>query len=62
MSTLKTFDVQLITKGFFSGTVEAASRKDAVERTYHLWRTACPHPFEQDDDELISVIVEEVRS
>ena len=62
MSTLKTFDVQLITKGFFTGTVEAASREDAEKRTNHLWRTACPHPFEQDDDELLSVIVEEVRS
>ncbi len=62
MSTLKTFEVQLITKGFFVGEVEAASEQDAVERTFDLWCNASPHPFEQDDHELISVIAKEVRS
>lgn len=63
MTTLKSFDVQLITKGFFTGTVTAASEEDAIERTFHLWRTECPHPFQQSDDaELISVTAEEVSS
>ena len=62
MSKLKTFNVELITKGYFSGAVEATSREDAVERTFDLWRNASPHPFEKDDHELISVIAQEVRS
>lgn len=63
MSKLKSFDVTLITKGFLAGTVEAASVEDAIERTFHLWRTECPHPFEQSDDsELLSVEVVEVHS
>ncbi len=62
MSQLKPFDVELITKGYFTGRVEAASEQDAVERCFQLWCNASPHPFEQDDHELISVIAEEVRS
>jgi len=63
MSKLKTFTVLLVTKGFFSGTVEATSEDDAIERTFHLWRTECPHPFEQSDDsELESVVAHEVTS
>ncbi len=62
MTSLKTFDVQLITKGVFTGSVEAASEQDAVEQTIYLWCNASPHPFEQDDHELISVTAEEVRS
>lgn len=61
MSKLKTFSVELITKGFFFGEVEAASERDAVKRTYELWCNASPNPFEQEDHELISVIAKEVR-
>jgi len=63
MRKLKTFTVLLVTKGFFSGIVEATSEDDAVERTFHLWRTECPHPFEKyDDSELESVVAQEVHS
>lgn len=62
MRKLKTFEVRLITKGYFFGEVEAASQSDAVQQTYDLWCNASPHPFEQDDHELLSVIAEEVRS
>jgi hypothetical protein len=63
MSKLKTFNVQLITKGYFFGEVEAVSEEDAIKRTFDLWCNASPHPFEQDDHELISVVaVEEVHS
>lgn len=63
MTKLKSFDVHLITKGFFTGTVTAASEEDAIERTFYLWRTECPHPFQQSDDtELVSVTADEVRS
>lgn len=58
MSTLKTFEVRLITRGFYSGSVEAETEADAIDRVFHIWRTACPHPFEKDDNELIDVIVE----
>ena len=57
---LRRFSVLLTTKGFFAGTVEASSADDAIEETYRLWRTECPHPFEKSDDsELIDVIVED---
>ena len=57
---LRKFSVLLTTKGFFAGTVEASSADDAIEETYRLWRTECPHPFEKSDDsELIDVIVED---
>ena len=59
MSDIRTFNVTLITKSFFKGTVEAVSEEDAIEQTYHIWRTECPHPFEQcDDDELVDVRVD----
>lgn len=59
--TQRQFTVMLITKGFFAGSVEASSHDEAVEKTFHVWRTECPHPFERcDDDELIDVIAEEV--
>lgn len=62
-ATLKTFHVRLITRSFYDGVVEAESAEDAKERTYHIWRTACPHPFgRSDDDELTSVETDEVRS
>lgn len=60
MSTLKTYEVILVTKGLFAGTVEATSETDAVEQTFQIWRTECPHPFEQCDDELVSVEATEV--
>lgn len=57
-----TFTVLLITKGFFAGSVDAASRDEAIEKTFLIWRTECPHPFERcDDDELVDVIAEEVQ-
>ncbi len=60
MTTTRTFNVTLITKGFFTGTVEAATVEDAVEETFRIWRTECPHPFEKvDDDELVDVTVDE---
>lgn len=63
MKKLKSYDVVLVTKGFFAGTVDAVSEDDAIEQTFHLWRTECPHPFQQSDDsELISVTAQEVRS
>jgi len=63
MSKLKTFTVLLVTKGFYSGTVEATSEDDAIERTFHLWRSECPPPFEKSDDsELESVVAQEVHS
>ena len=56
---LRTYSVRLITKGFFEGTVEASSEDDAIDETFRLWCTECPHPFEKSDDsELIDVIVE----
>lgn len=56
----RTFTVLLITKGFFAGSVDASSREEAIEKTFHIWRTECPHPFERcDDDELVDVIAEE---
>ena len=63
MSTiLKTFYVRLFAKAFYEGIVEAESAEDAECRTFEIWRTACPHPFERcDDSELISVEAEEVR-
>ena len=61
--TQRQFSVLLITKGFLAGVVEAGSRDEAIENTFHVWRTECPHPFERcDDDELIDVIAEEVSS
>lgn len=62
MSTLRIFEVRLITRGYFIGEIEAASEKDAVSRTFDIWCNASVHPFEQDDHELISVTAEEVRS
>jgi hypothetical protein len=60
MTTTRSFSVTLITKGFFTGTVEAATAEDAVEETFRIWRTECPHPFEKaDDDELVDVTVDE---
>lgn len=60
---LRDYSVVLVTKGFFVGTVEAVSIEDAIDRTFHIWRTECPHPFEKSDDsELISVVAEEVQS
>ncbi len=59
--TQRQFTVLLITKGFLAGSVEASSSEEAIEKTFHAWRTECPHPFERcDDDELIDVIAEEV--
>ena len=56
---LRTYAVRLITKGFFEGTVEASSEDDAIDESFRLWCTECPHPFEKSDDsELIAVIVE----
>lgn len=61
MSKLKTFNVLLTTNGFLRGTVEAVSEEDAIKQAFHLWRTECPCPFEQlNDEELISVTAEEV--
>lgn len=58
----KTFSVSLIAKSFYSGTVEALSEDEAIERTFQIWRTECPHPFDQSDDaELISVEAVEVK-
>lgn len=63
ITTLKTFRVRLVTRGFFEGAVEANSAEDAVQRTFEIWRTECPHPFERSDDsELVSVEAEEVQS
>ena len=63
MSSVRTFDVTLIVKSFYSGSVEATTHEDAVEQTFHIWRTAVPHPFEQcDDSELIDVVIEAVHS
>lgn len=60
MKMTRTFNVTLITKGFFSGTVEASSVEDAIEETFRIWRTECPHPFEKsDDDELVDVTADE---
>ena len=53
MSTLRTFEVRLITRGYFIGEIEAASEADAVARTFDIWCNVSPHPFEQDDHELI---------
>ncbi|MEQ1613908.1 MAG: hypothetical protein ABL904_14275 [Hyphomicrobiaceae bacterium] len=62
MSTLRTFEVRLITRGYFIGEIEAASETDAVARTFDIWCNVSEHPFEQDDHELISVTAEAVRS
>jgi hypothetical protein len=62
MSTLKTYTVQLEAKLFFTGTVDANSNADAVARTFHIWTTHHPQPFEQTDEELLTVTAEEVRS
>jgi hypothetical protein len=62
MSKLKTFEVRLTTRGTLFGEVEAVSEEDAIKRTFDLWCNASPHPFQQHDHELTSVIVEEVRS
>ena len=63
MSKTRTFNVTLVVKSFFTGRVEAMSSDDAIEQTYRLWRTECPHPFdESDDSELVDVGAEEVRS
>lgn len=62
MRKLKTFEVRLISRGTFTGEVEAVSEDDAIKRTFDLWCNASPHPFEQDDHELLSVIAEEVRT
>jgi hypothetical protein len=62
MSRSKTYSVTMITRGTYSGEVEATSQADAIRRTYDLWCNASPHPFEKDDNELMSVDAEEVRS
>ncbi len=62
MSALKTFEVRLITRGYFIGEIEAESEADAVARISDIWCNVSEHPFEQDDHELISVTAEEVRS
>ena len=59
MSELKTYSVLLVTKGFYAGSVEAASLDDAVARTRETWCTADLHSYEQYDEELVSVIAEE---
>jgi hypothetical protein len=59
----RTFHVRLITRSFYEGAVDAASADDAVELTYRIWRTECPHPFQQcDDDELMDVLATEAQS
>jgi hypothetical protein len=59
MSALKTYTVMLVTKGSYAGSVEATSVDDAVARTFEYWCNDDPHPFEKDDEELITVTVEE---
>ena len=59
--TQKTYSVLLVTRGYFSGDVQATSEKHAIEETYRAWREECPHPFEMDDHELIHVEVQGVQ-
>jgi triosephosphate isomerase len=49
---LKTYTLQLVTKGSYTGSVLAASVDDAVARARTIWCTEHPHPFEQFDEEL----------
>jgi hypothetical protein len=57
----KTYSVLLVTRGYFTGDVQATSEKHAIEETYRAWREECPHPFEMDDHELIHVEVQGVQ-
>ncbi len=59
--TLKTYSVLLVTRGYFSGDIQATSEKHAIAESYRAWKEECPHPFEMDDHELIHVEVDGVR-
>jgi len=61
MSTVKTYSVLFVTRGYFSGEVQATSEEHAIEESYRAWKEECPHPFEMDDHELIHVEVDGVR-
>jgi hypothetical protein len=58
-NTLKTYSVLLVTKGFYGGSVQATSTDEAIARTFEIWRNEEPHPFEKDDEELVTVTAEE---
>jgi hypothetical protein len=59
--TLKTYSVLLVTRGYFSGDVQATSEEHAIAESYCAWKEECPHPFEMDDHELIHVEVDGVQ-
>ena len=56
----KQYSVRLITRGYLTGEVTAASKAAAEAETYRSWCEDTPHSFEMDDHELIHVEVEEV--
>lgn len=63
MTRLKAFRVTLCVHCLYDGSVQAETEDDAIARTYHIWRTECPHPFERiEDDELHHVVAEEITS
>jgi hypothetical protein len=58
MSQLRTYTLALETKGYYRGFVEAASEADAISRAFKIWTTEEDHPFEQFDEELLTVVAE----
>ena len=58
MSQLRTYTLALETKGYYRAFIDATSEADAVGRAFKIWTTEEDHPFEQFDEELLSVVAE----
>jgi hypothetical protein len=58
MSHLKTYVLALETKGYYRAFIDATSEADAISRAFKIWTTEEDHPFEQFDEELLSVVAE----
>lgn len=61
MTKLRTFAVTLETRSTFAGTVRARSESEAVARARRRWTTQT-NPFEEIDEQLVALTVDEVRS
>lgn len=58
MTNLKTYVLAIETKGSYRGIIDATSEADAVASAFKIWTTIKDHPFEQFDEELVSLRVE----
>lgn len=57
----KTYDVILETTVRYYGSIEASSEAEAIAEAERLWHHACPHPFKQDDPELLTIHVQQPK-